>query len=235
MKISIKYHIFILAILVLSACHKDTLTEGTGESNTPEPTTQLAVNGSVLGYVYDEQNAGVGDAEISLKGNLTTTDQYGVFKFNNVELDQNGSYIKVQKEGYILGSDMIFAVENGKHTSRVKLLSMQSTGSFESNSGGTIDVQGGGKIVFPSNAIERFDGDAYSGSVEVTAKRIATNDPVISDVMPGGLMATDKEGRTVILGSLGMIAVELRDGSGQELNLKEGTTAEITFPILHLN
>ena len=48
--------------------------------------------------------------------------------------------------------------------------------------------------------------------------------------MPGALIADAANGNTVVLGTLGMMAVELTGASGQKLNLKQGSQATIEFP-----
>ena len=232
MNINIKHILFLSFALFLTSCYKDSLTEGQGETILPSPDITMSVNGDVIGYVYDELKLAVEGANVSLKGNTATTDEFGVFKFRNIELNPNGSYIKVQKQGYMLGSDMIYGFEGIQHTSRISLLQLDGEEKFSSSTGGKINVEGGGQIDFSSNSIVTPDGASYSGEVSVSARRISTGDPLIADKMPGALVALDAEGRTVALGSMGMIAVELRDDNGNELNLKEGSTAEVSFPIL---
>lgn len=227
----LKYSILLFVILAISSCHKDEEQTTLGEVTTSTPVTNIAVSGDVLGYVYDEDNNPVANASVSLLSETTMTDQYGVFKFKNVELDAEGTYVRVSKSGYIHGSDMIAAIENTKHTSRIKLLKLDINGTFSASAGGSINVEGGGQILFSPESIVTDDGNPYTGAVSVTAKRLATDDPTLGDMMPGGLIADAENGATVTLGSLGMIAVELRDGSGNELHIAPGKTAEVTFPI----
>ncbi len=227
----LKYSLLLILALGLGSCHKDDESIIPGETTIPSPTVIQATTGDILGYVYDEQSNPVGDVKVSVLGKTTSTNQYGVFKFKNIELDQQGSYIKAQKNGYILGSDMIFAAAGVNHTSRIKLLELSNTGTFSSTDGGAINVEGGGKVIFTPNSIVNEDGSSYTGNVTVTAKRIATDDPALADIMPGALTATDKKGRSGSLGTYGMVAVELRGAGGNELQLKSGATAEWTSPI----
>jgi len=109
--------------------------------------------------------------------------------------------------------------------SYIKMLKLTSNTVVNAANGGSIVVQGGGIITFPTNAIANSDGTLYEGQVTVTAKRIAADDSDLADVMPGGLVAMDKDGYTRVLGTLGMVAVELRDVDGKELNLADGVQA----------
>ncbi len=213
------------------ACHKDSLTEGKASPDIHNPEIMSSVSGSVLGYVYGDDNKPISGATVSVLGNLSSSDEYGLFKFDNIELDPNGSYLKVEKSGHILGSDMIYALKDKLHFSRVFLMQLDSQKSFDSGNGGNITIDGGGSIVFQSSSIVNSSGSDYNGRVYVTAKRLATDDPLISDKMPGALVAQDSEGRTVALGSMGMVAVALRDESGNKLNIKEGKTAKVSFEI----
>ena len=228
----LKYSFILMLFIGLASCHKDEPgdTEVTQQPGfTPEVIT--ATTGDVLGYVYDEAGDPVSGATVRMLKENTTTDAYGVFKFKSVELDQQGTYLTVRKDGYILGSDMIFGLEDGEHAVRVRMMALSETGSFTSSTGGTVTVEGGGQVVFAANSVETADGEAYTGEVKVTAKRLASDDPFLSDMMPGGLLATDADGSTRTLGTMGMVAVELRSTTGAELNLKPGTTAQVVFPI----
>ena len=87
------------------------------------------------------------------------------------------------------------------------------------------------QLHFLANGIVSGNGNAYTGEVIVTAKRIATDDPRLTDLMPGGLIAMDAEGATRVLGTIGMVAVELRSSAGEELNLANGSKATVLFQV----
>lgn len=229
----LKYSFILLLFVGMASCHKDEPAKTTETQTQPgfTPEVIVATTGDVLGYVYDDSGNPVSGATVRMLTESTTTDGYGVFKFRNTELDQQGTYLTVQKGGYILGSDMVYGVEGAKHTVRVQLMALTESGKFANGAGGTVSVDGGGQVVFAANSIENQDGTAYAGDVIVTAKRLASDDPFLSDLMPGSLLAIDEEGSTRTLGTMGMVAVELRSPAGAELNLKPGTTAKVTFPI----
>lgn len=228
-------HYLLLCVLVsvgLSSCHKD--IEEVGETTTT-PVTQVdikeLIESDVVGYIYDENDLPMADVEVNILGNSSRTNEFGVFVFRNTDLDANGTYITATKEGYILGSDRIYPDKADVNHSYIKMLRLTTTTTVNGANGGNIVVQGGGIITFEANTIVNSNGEFYTGLVTVTAKRIAADDPDLSDVMPGGLLAEDKDGYTRVLGTLGMVAVELRDANGNELNLAEGTQATVQFPI----
>lgn len=229
-------HYLLLCVLVmigLSSCHKD--IEEVGETTTT-PVTQVDLmnltQADVVGYIYDESDTPMADVDVSILGNSTRTNEFGVFVFRNTDLDASGTYITATKSGYILGSDRIYPDKADVNHSYIKMMRLTSTTTVNGANGGNVVVQGGGIITFGANTITNSDGVLYAGIVTVTAKRIAADDPDLADLMPGGLLAEDKEGFTRVLGTLGMVAVELRDDNGNELNLADGAEATIQFPIV---
>ena len=226
----IKYLIFAALLITLSSCHKD--IDEDKRTKTPTPTAKIfdETTSSILGYVYDDNNQPVENATVSIYSGMTKTDKYGVFSFENIKMDKLGTYIKVKKAGYMLGSDKIYP-DKGLSTSYIHLYNLDKTGEFSSDKGGTIELAGGGKIVFAANSIAKEDGTPYNGNVIVTAKKLDVNDEKIADKMPGALVGINNKGNTAVLGTMGMVAVELRDAEGNELNLKSGATASLTFPV----
>ncbi len=228
-------HYLLLCILIslaLTSCHKD--IEEAGETTTT-PITQVDVKeltqGDIAGYIYDEAGAPMADVQVNVLNASTRTNEFGVFVFRDIDLDKNGTYIKASKPGYVFGSDMIYPDQANVIHSYIKMLQLTNTTTINGVNGGDVVVQGGGIISFPANGIANSDGALYTGTVSVTAKRIAANDPDLNDVMPGGLFAMDKDGYSRVLGTLGMVAVELRDENGNELNLANGVQATVQFPI----
>lgn len=225
--------VFIIFFLLLMSCHKDefsTNTEIISEKFTAEVIQEI--QSDIIGYVYDEKNLPVSDAIVMTYSGQTKTNQHGVFIFKNTKMDKQGTFIKVFKNGYIFGSDMVYPNTNATNYAYIKLLALESGKSFDSNAGGSIAITGGGKVVFPADAIVKADGLSHEGKVNVTAKYLNPNDRELGNIMPGGLIADAANGNTVILGTLGMVAIELRDNDGNELNLKPGKKARIEFPVV---
>ena len=224
--------LLILASLLIffGSCHKDSVTETSSNNIITGSTNYVQEEGDIQGLVSDLEGNPVAEASVSVEGFTSETDEFGFFKFENILLNPLGNFIKVQKAGFILGSDYIYPTGGIAH-SHIKLISLDTDQSFNSLEGGQIDVTNGGTITFPSQAIVSLDGSAFDGIVNIRAQRIATDDPNLSDIMPGDLLGIDEEGKNVVLGTLGMIAVELYDDAGNELQIKEGQSAEIYLPI----
>ena len=230
-KMQIRYNFILLLFFILfSSCHKD--TKNINEENLTIFTAQVykEITGTIVGYVYDEKNQPVAEATVAIYSSSTKTNKHGVFVFKNTKMDQQGTFIKVIKNGFILGSDFVYPLEKGTSYSFVKLLALENDKIFDAKTGGNVNVSGGGKVIFPIDAISDLQGNSYNGNVYVTAKHLNPNDRELGNIMPGGLMADASNGNTVVLGTLGMIAVELRDVNGNELQLKSGKKAILEFP-----
>lgn len=228
----LKYFLFfIFTTTLLVSCHKDP-TDTYQDEIITKFTAQVyqEIETSIVGYVYDENNQPVENATVATYSTMTKTNKHGVFVMKNTKADQQGTYIKVVKDGYMLGSDFVYPLPNKVAYGYIKLLKLDNTKSFEGKSGGIVNVENGGKIIFPADAIINKDGEPYSGKVSVTAKYLHPNNNELANMMPGGLIADAANGNTVVLGTLGMMAVELRGTSGQKLNLKQGSLATIEFP-----
>lgn len=225
------YIISLFSVLLFTSCHKDT-DSGINEEITTTFSGKVykEVNGSILGYVYDENKNPVADATVATYSTVTKTNKHGVFLIKNAKMDQQGTYIKVVKNGYFLGSDYVYPSEGTTVNSRIQMLTLDNKYKFLSNEGGTLELGNKCRIIFEPNTIVNDKGQIYNGKVIVSAHYLDPNDSNISDKMPGGLMADDAKGNTVVLGTLGMIAVELRDEAGNELNIKSGSTATLEFP-----
>ncbi len=227
---TIKLILIAVFFITISSCHKD--IDEDKRTTTPTPTAKIfkETTSSILGYVYDENNQPIENANVSLYSAITKTDKYGVFSFKNVKMDKLGTYIKVEKSGYLLGSDMLYP-DKSLNFSYIHMYSFDKTGEFDSDKGGTIEMVNGGTIAFTPNSIVKDDGSDYNGKVIITAKRLDLNDERLGDKMPGALVGINKKGNTAILGTSGMIAVELRDNSGGKLNIKQGKYANISIPV----
>jgi hypothetical protein len=225
-----KFILFFAIACLFISCHKDSSSEVAGESTVFTAEVLKEITGNIIGYVYDENNKPVEGASVQIYSATTKTNKFGVFTFENAKVDQQGTYITVRKNGYILGSDMVNPSSTATNYAYVKMLSLETGKSFDASKGGTIAITGGGSIAFDAGAIALADGIPYSGTVNATAKLISPNDESVADMMPGALIGDAVNGNTVSLGTAGMIAVELRSTSGEKLNLLKGKKATCSIP-----
>jgi hypothetical protein len=181
--------------------------------------------------VVDENNQPVQGATVKSGANTTTTDRYGVFRFNNIQLSKENGYVRVEKAGYFNGNRSFVTTAGRIHNVRIKLLPKSVTGTFAATAGGTVTLASGGKVVLPANAITDAGGNAYTGSVNVAMTWIDPTASNLPDIMVGDLRGVTTDGQERGLATYGMLGVELTGGGGQPLKIATGKTAELSFPI----
>lgn len=216
---------FILITAIFFACTK---TESLSGQYNPGPVVTASVKGRITGI---DKRPIIG-ATISAGSTTTTTNINGEFTLNNVQLNKNSGFIKVSKQGYFNGSRTFTVSANTTNFIRVQLIPKTVSGSFNSNSGGTVTVSNGGEISFTASSIKNAStGAAHTGNVKVSAFYLDPTDVNMSQYMPGDLRGINTSNQERLLKSFGMIAVELNADNGDPLQLANGKTATINFPI----
>jgi hypothetical protein len=226
--------IFLLFMTIIS-CHKDSDSFETSVTSTVF--TAVVVNeikGNISGIISDESGIGIDGAMVQIYSTSVKTNKFGYFEMNNVGLDKNGTYLTAKKEGYFLGSDMIYP-DKAENYSYVKMIKLQNPSTFNSNDGAQVNIVGGGSIIFQANGIASADGKIYNGNVNVYTKLISPSDKDLGEKMPGGLVGDRISKETVALGTYGMIAVEMIGEAGQRLNLLKDKSAIVRIPKISNN
>lgn len=219
------------SMLVITSCQRE-VNETLGGSNNPGTVDDnIMVRASVMGSVVDENNQPVANATVSSGANTTTTNRYGIFRFDNINLSKANGYVKVDKAGYFLGTRTFVTTTGRTHNVRIKLIPKTNTGNFSAASGGTISLTTGGKLVIPANAITDAGGNAYTGTVNVAMTWINPTSNDLPEIIPGDLRGITTDGQERGLETFGMLGVELTTPGGQALKIATGKTAELTIPV----
>jgi len=230
-------YIFLLVALLFASCREDindvvttTTTEDPTIINAWEQTIQPII-GSLTGVVTKEDGELVTDAIVTLGSNTTTTDAYGHFFFYNVEMNKAGTYVTIEKEGFMHGSRRFFPQADAMARVEIELLNNSTDFNFSALEGGLYEPESmqGGKLEFPANAIVTEDGQLYSGEVNVAAKMLSMQAPSTYKRMPGNLQGVNLMASEVALKTLGMVAVELTSENGEKLNVAEGKTVKVSI------
>ena len=161
------------------SCHNDIgdINPETEQSNQiTVPLEFDEIDGTLVGYIFDSSNNPVSGASVSIYNGETTTNEFGLFIFEDAKLDPQGTFIKAEKDGYIVSSDLVYPSSNGNATSRIIMLEIINEPSFQASEGGVVEIIGGGKIIFPPSSLIRPNGSIYSGEVRSTAYRLSPND-----------------------------------------------------------
>jgi hypothetical protein len=216
----------------MQSCVEDYEIENT-ETITPEP--KELIDAHVYGRVIDEQNNPLAGAEVVLQthngSESLITDNLGYFEFPNVRLKGKTAFLMVNQSGKFNGFRRISALKNRWNYTEIKLLDKEIVGTINAGTGGDVITSEGAKLELPPDAVVTKNGAAYNGIVSVAMQWI---DPTAEDLnqrIVGDLSGIDINGQEVVLGTYGMMMVELLDNSGNELEIAEGQNAQLTYPL----
>jgi hypothetical protein len=222
----------LIVFFLLVGCHKDEETSETKVTSTVFTAVVLEeIKGNVSGLISDESGLPVEGALVEIYSATTKTNKYGYFEFTNVGLDKNGTYLTAKKDGFFLGSDMLYP-DKAEVYAYVKMIKQESPSTISATSGGTINIKGGGTISISANGFISADGKSYNGNVKIHANLIAPTDKDLNEKMPGALIGDRLNKETVALGTYGMLAVELYSEDGKKLQLAKDKPATVKIPAL---
>jgi hypothetical protein len=137
--------------------------------------------------------------------------------------------VLAEKAGFIHASRAVVPSE-GTNKVRITMLAETSAGTISSGTQETISLQNGASVALEGDYIKP-DGSAYSGSVNVIMHHLDPANDNMQDQMPGMLYAANAQNEARILQTFGMLAIELRGDNNEDLNLAEGSSAQITMPL----
>lgn len=220
----------ILNCIVYVGCQKEVNDPGPEPTN-PPPQIEY-VKAAITGRIVDDQNMPVSGAAVKAGSANSTTDINGEFKLNNVTLNKDAGFVKVEKDGFFQSSRTFSVTANATHFVTIQLIKKTAAGTFSAANGGNVTIANGGAIQFPATAIVNETGNAsYNGTVTVQAYFIDPSANYFREIMPGTLRGINLSNQQVGLQSFGMMAVELRGANGEKLQLASGKQATVTFPI----
>jgi hypothetical protein len=221
----------LLIAIVFFSCQKELSSEGF-IPNVETPDLSTRINSSVSGFVTDENNLAVKDAEVKFGSSITTTDKFGFFEIKNVAVIKTAAVVTVKKPGYFNAIKTYSATEGKAAFCRIKLLPKTIAGTVEAATGGTVAMANGMKVTLPADAVVTTTGGAaYSGQVSIALQWL---NPVADDLyqtMPGDLRGLNSDGALKLLETYGMAAVELTGSGGQALQVAPGKKATLEFPL----
>lgn len=225
-----------LLLFIFSCENDDNVLPITAEIEEPvipvnfEENFGSTVTARFLGSVIDEQNNPVQGATIRIGNTVTTTDLFGTFSISDASAFEKFAYVIVEKDGYLKGSRALVPSITDVNRVEIMLLKKDVIATITSGETAMVDLTNGTEVSFSGNYTKE-DGTSYSGQVDVVLKHLSPDDENMEAMMPGMLFAQDGSGDAVALETYGMLAVELRSSSGEELQLSEGSTSQISMPI----
>jgi len=211
----------------------------------PSGVTSLTFSGTVID---ETTKSPVSGATVSINGKAGTTDSRGWFRVSVPPVPRPERYtLNIHHAQYALlsrvhdkaSAGQTYELTRAQVTSHdpTKAIDLVDTGSggpcggSGTQSGGQTDCRHrGAHIVIPAGAIVDSRGNPAGSPVQVS---MTTLNPA-RRAIPGDYRAVDKTGQQTELLSFGALNVELRTTTGQPLNLRPGTSAEIRVPVSDL-
>lgn len=228
-----KLFLMLCFIGIVASCSKDSSTNDDQQNDhTPSNFHENfgnQISRSFIGNVIDINKNPIQNATILIGTSETQTDNNGVFIIADAQVNERFAYIKTEKSGYIHGSRSVMPT-SGINKVTIMLLEETVAGSTNSGTVETISITNGASVSLEGEYIKE-DGTAYSGSLDVIIHHLDATDENVNLLMPGMLYAENEAGNERMLQTLGMLAVELRGSTGEDLNLADGSTAEIKIPV----
>lgn len=226
--------VLVSMLLVLSCDNDDTAFVINNQNEGPDPTEFIQnfgneINRDFLGTVVDTNNNPIDNVMITIGSSVAMTDSNGVFIINDATVNQRFGYVKAEKAGYIHASRAVVP-STGTNKVRIMMLPEIVAGTTASGTQETISLANGASVALDGDYINP-DGTEYTGNVNVIMHHLDPVDEDMPDQMPGMLYAANAQNEERMLQTLGMLAVELRGDGGQDLNLAEGSSAEIRIPV----
>ncbi len=220
----------LISLLFITACKKDDDSPQSIIENLAPPAPSY-VSASVMGTVINKAGSPIQNVIISANNNTTTTDENGVFLFNDIQVNEHGGLITAEKDGFYYNAKMIRPKKNKMTFTKIMLIEKTVTGTVPASIGGKVTTNGDASVELPANGFKMENGNNYDGIVNVYAHWIDPTSENLHLEMPGDLRAINLENNQVQLITFGMISVELEGINGQSLNLADGQTATIELPV----
>ncbi|WP_299554098.1 hypothetical protein [Seonamhaeicola sp.] len=228
-----KLFLMLCFIGIMVSCNKDRLPNDAQNNNdTPSDFHEnfgSEITRTFIGNVIDSNQNPIENATISIGNDNVLTDEHGVFIIKDAQVNERFAYIKAEKDGYIHGSRSL-TPSNGVNKVTIMLLEETVAGSTTSGTEETISIANGASVSLEGDYIKE-DGSPYSGSLDVIIHHLDPTDETVELQMPGMLYAENEDNEERMLQTLGMLAVELRGSGGEDLNIAEGSSAEIKIPV----
>jgi hypothetical protein len=218
--------ISVLCLMVLNSCSRE------DDIISPDPLHphQETFVSNLFVEIIDVNGNPIPETTVQIGRLQTMTNQFGIAAFSKIALGRS-NYVTATAPGFISGSRRFYSEPGNSTMVKIRMMSDKAAYSFNAHSGSALTHPQGARIQFPANAYSLTSGLGYTGEVYVTFRVIQADDPQVNELMPGDLVGIDQNNATGVLGSFGMIAVEMKGEQGEELQLKEGSVATISMDI----
>lgn len=211
----------IICVLLFTGCQKDV--------DQFNPSGNAATfNADIFGVVLDPDKKPIEGAKVSFDGNVTYSDKYGVYKFDNSKVKSTHNFFTITKDGYFEGCKTFRTDRDHGMQFKSVLVPKNFDLTFSASTGGNIE-KGNVTLDFEPNSIVYDDDNTdYTGDVKVAVHYL---DPLAwssFDIMPGDLSSINAGNEVGTLLSYGMVYVELQATNGEKLQIKKDKTVKMS-------
>lgn len=211
-------------LLLLSACNNGLIDP----KDTP---TTAVVSTTVGGMVVDEAGLPMAGVAVTAHGSTTTTNAQGVFQFKNISVPNDRACVIARKSGYFSAAHAEWPKQNGVTLVHLTMQKAKITTTFSASAGGTASISTS-SVNFPANGFVTSTGAAYTGTVSVAAAYLTPDDRTpFQQFFAGDAAARRTDNSVVDLLSYGVLRVQLTGASGEQLQLRSGSTATLRYPV----
>ncbi len=194
--------------------------------------TSQTITAFISGTVMDEDGKTLAGVSVAAGNATVTTNDKGYFQFpGSVTVNKDYAIITAALNGYFKATRTFTANASGKanHYFEIKLLKPGSEKTVAA-SGGNVVLDNKVDITFPDAAVVTSAGAAYNGQYKVVARYIDPASANFLQTMPGMLAGLNDQNQMQALQSFGMAIVELKDASGNSLQIAPGKKATLKLP-----
>ncbi len=201
------------------------LTTGCPETPTPSKTTVKTLS-AVRGRVTNHSGQPISNVAVVSAGAVASTDSSGRYQ---LKVPAGQAVVRFSKSGFVETVKRV-AVSDGAPTMlHLNLLTAAAPVTL-GVSGGEVRGSDGAVMNVPANAFVGRGGAAVDESVKVRLTNVDPTTVAVRAAASGSFMA-DSAGQQVQLESTGMMSIDVRDQTGQKLQVGNGAQLTLRMPV----
>ena len=208
------------------------LTIGCSSDSEKTPTEKekegLTTKATLSGHMTDIAGRPLADVQVHVGDQSTSTDSDGYYL---MELGIEGNVsVTADLQNHAQNARVVTLKDATTTELDMTLVTIDALVSFDASAGETITVKGA-QVALPVDGYVNADGTPYSGVVTAKASYNRVTNLPGDQAFPGSFIGLESDGSTTGIRSYGFIDLLLEDADGNPLQLAEGATATLTFPM----
>ncbi len=187
--------------------------------------TETSISVSVRNLAGDP----ISGAAVSMAGDNAVTSGDGKVSF--IANSSDNRIVTVIADGYMRQQKASAIADLGSDSAQtITLMPMVAAGQINAGTGGVATGQTGATVTVNADSLIDEEGNPVTGEVDVFITAVDVSDEEQRMLFPGGFEARTADDTEQTIHSYGMADFTFRQGDN-ELQLKEGSTAQITLPM----